>query len=46
MNERDNQSEKELSLEDLESVAGGQFVEAGGIEIDETEGGNKGVRID
>lgn len=37
---------KELSVEDLEDVAGGVDVLAVGVEIAETSGGNRGVRID
>jgi len=37
--------EKELTVDDLETVAGGAE-DDGGVEIGETSGGNKDVRID
>lgn len=51
MEERENvraeqEGQKELTVEDLETVAGGNEVDSvDGVEIEETEGGNKGVRI-
>ncbi len=44
--EKDVQAEqKELTVEDLENVAGG-FEDVGGIEVGETSGGNKDVKIE
>ena len=45
---REDKEQKELTVDDLENVAGGltEEEEPGGLEIGETSGGNKDVRVD
>lgn len=50
MNQKDEKTgkeKKELSVDDLENVAGGyEDSDIGGIEVGETSGGSKDVKID